>query len=103
MATKSPIPGSNGLTAAAKDMITATRNWHGAAREVGLSPVVQTMHTNGPMTTMLGPVVDMTRRAHETWLDAWETGTHEIIDKSVAMVDEVMRRTTAPEPPPAAK
>lgn len=87
MAAKRTITFSNdGMATLAKEAVSAGREWGVAMREAALNPMVKLFTWNPPMTAMMEPWVEMTRQAHDRWLECWEAQNHELIDQMMRLV-----------------
>ncbi len=72
---------------ASKDLVTNTRTWATQMRDASWAPLQQVAATNDALANTVMPWMEMTRTAHDKWLDLYETGTHEMIDRTFTLVD----------------
>ena len=78
---------ANEFAAISKDLVTKSRHWATTVRDMTWQPWLGLIERNEPVASMWRPVWDMTRTAHDRWLELYETQAHEMIDRSFDMFD----------------
>jgi len=91
MAQKDVILTTNGLGTISKEIVTKTKQLAAATREATWSAWLTAMESNGQKASMFGPWLEVTRSAHEMWLDAYETMTHNAIDNTISAFEKVTK------------
>lgn len=87
MATKKTMTLNNdGMATLAKEAVSAGREWSVAMREAAFSPMLKMFAWNQPVSNLIEPWVEMTRQAHDRWLECWESQNHEIIDQTTRLM-----------------
>ena len=84
--TKDKTNGTNDLIAATKQFVTNTRTWATTMRDATWAPWLSMVEHNESLATTVRPWVEMTRSAHDRWLDLYETQSHEMIDRTYDMM-----------------
>ena len=64
-----------------KDFVSQSRTWATNVREAILSPWIGFYGENEITSSLFIPWVNMTRAAHDRWLDMYETQTNEVLDR----------------------
>lgn len=81
----------NDMIDASKHWVNQTRTWATSVREAFLTPW-EGFYKENEMTNMVfSPWVNMTRVAHERWLDMYETQTTEIIERSTTVMKQIQQ------------
>ena len=72
----------NDVVEASKTFVTQTRTLATTMREAAWAPWIGAIEENEVATMWFTPWVNMTRVAHDRWLDMYETNAHTIIERS---------------------
>jgi lysophospholipase L1-like esterase len=75
------------MVSATKQFVTNTRTWATTVRDASWAPFISMVEQNEHMASTFRPWIDMTRTAHDRWLDLYETQTHEMIDRTYTVMD----------------
>ena len=82
----------NQMVEASKGLVTQSRTWATTVREAMWEPWLHAGQDNQMMSVMVDPWLEMTRAAHDRWLDVYETQAHEMIDRSQTMMAQVQKQ-----------
>ena len=74
---------------ASKTFVTQTRTLAHTLREAMWAPWIGAVEENEVATMWVTPWVNMTRAAHDRWLDMYETNVHSIIERSQEIVKHI--------------
>lgn len=94
MSTRKAVLASDGFTMMIREAVTAGKEWTVAMREASIDPMLKLFAWNQPMIAILEPWVEMTRQAHDRWLECWESQSHDIIDRTTRAVETGARHMT---------
>ncbi|MCP3893155.1 MAG: hypothetical protein GY706_00775 [Bacteroides sp.] len=56
-------------------------------RDAAWAPWLTAIEKNDPIASMVRPWLDMTRTAHDKWLDLYENQAHTMIERSYGIMD----------------
>ena len=84
--TKDKTTGTYDMLAAQKQFVTNTRTWATTMRDATWAPWLSVVEQNDTLANSVRPFVEMTRTAHDRWLDLYETQSHEMIDRTADMM-----------------
>jgi hypothetical protein len=79
------------MVAASKTYVTQTRSFATTVREAWLAPWQGMAAGNEIVTMMVEPWVAMTRATHDRMLEAFETQSHQMIDRTHQALQQVQR------------
>jgi hypothetical protein len=87
--TKEKTEMTHDIITATKQFVTNTRTWATTMRDATWAPWLSMVEHNDTLAQSVRPWVDMTRTAHDRWLDLYETQSHEMIDRTYDMVNRL--------------
>lgn len=90
--TRKTVLATDGLTTMFKEAVSAGREWNVAMREASIDPWLKLFAWNQPALALIEPWVEMTRQAHDRWLECWESQSHEFIDKTTRAIESGARQ-----------
>ena len=77
---------------ASKGLVTQSRTWATTVREAMWEPWRNAGQDNQMMAVMVDPWLNMTRAAHDRWLDMYETQAHEMIDRGQTVMEQMQKQ-----------
>ena len=91
MTNEKKTNGTLDMVKAGKQFVTNTRTWATTVRDTAWAPMLTALDHNEALATTMKPVVEMTRTAHDRWLELYESQSHEMIDRTYDMMSRIVR------------
>lgn len=88
---KKTVMAHNDMTDVSKHWVNQTRTWATSMREAFLTPWEGIYREHEVTNMMFGPWINMTRAAHDRWLDMFETQTTEMIERSTTIMKQIQQ------------